>query len=240
MKSCFPFPSNRSKERTVAVDSGDGVSLGETVGVVGGVKSSTTSSGTSALIHTGLHDGGGNGQTVHVRADVVDGLVDGKVHETETLRTVSGVLQRQFSQALTLVWTEDTEKTLAFSGDREQLRFIGPAPQHHGSTGLFEYTLAVEADADSARLVLYFQLHDPDINGFQPQLGDRQRVPLVDELKSAGFAYYGSPVADDPPQWYSQWSSDAEAFPQLVQARIDTGRGPWPELMLTLPTVPAK
>ena len=160
--------------------------------------------------------------------------------ETETLRTVSGLLQRQFSQVLTLVWTEDKENTLAFSGDRERLRFIGPAPQHHGSTGLFEYTLVVEADGDSARLVLYFQLHDPDINGFQPQLGDRQRVPLVDELKSAGFAYYGSPVADDPPQWYTQWSSDAEAFPQLVQARIDTGRGPWPELMLTLPTVPEK
>ena len=160
--------------------------------------------------------------------------------ETETLRAVAGVLQRQFNQVLALVWTEDKEKTLAFVGNRERMRFIGPSPQHHGATGLFEYTLAVESDNDGSRLVLYFQLHDPDIDGFQPQLGDRQRVLLVDDVKAAGFAYFGAPVADDPPQWYTQWNSDAEAFPQLVQARIDTARGPWPELMLVLPTEPAQ
>lgn len=161
-----------------------------------------------------------------------------RANETETLRTVSGVLQRQFKQVLPLTWTEDAEKTIAFSGTREQVRFIAPAPQHHGSTGLFEYTLVVEPYESNARLVLYYRLHDPDSTGFQPGSSDRQKVLLVDELNTASFGYYGSPVVGDPPQWHTQWNTDAEAFPQLVRARLvaNTGQRPWPELVLALHT----
>lgn len=160
--------------------------------------------------------------------------------ENETMRAVSGVLQRQFEQFLPMVWTADKEKTLAFNGDSRQIRFIGPAPLHRGATGLFEYTLEVETDNDGTRLVLYYQLHDPDIDDFRPQLDDRQRVLLVDELNDADFSYFGSPVENDPPQWYSQWAGDAEAFPKLVRARIEAVNGPWPDLVMTLPTEPAQ
>jgi general secretion pathway protein J len=160
--------------------------------------------------------------------------------ETETLRTVSGVLQRQFGQVLPLTWTEGTQRTIAFSGAREKLRFIAPAPLHQGSTGLFEYTLVVEADADSSQLVLYYRLHDPDTSEFQPEGSDRQRVLLVEDMTTASFDYYGSPISGDPPQWQSQWNSDAEEFPQLVRARLATDAGPWPELVLALHTVTAK
>jgi len=156
--------------------------------------------------------------------------------ETETLRTVAGVLQRQFKQALPLSWTEDTKTTLAFSGDHEQLRFIAPSPQHHGATGLFEYTLMVEQDDNINRLVLYYRLHDPDSNGFEPDSSERQRVLLVDEIKSARFSYFGAPVDDDPPAWHSHWNNDAEAFPQQVSVQLEAKQGqqPWPELFLTL------
>ena len=156
--------------------------------------------------------------------------------ENETLRTVAEVLQRQLKQALPLSWTEDTETTIAFSGDYEQLRFIAPSPQHHGATGLFEYTLMVEQDDNINRLVLYYRLHDPDSNGFEPDSSERQRVLLVDEIKSARFSYFGAPVADDPPAWHSHWNSDAEAFPQQVSIQLEAiqGQQPWPELFLTL------
>lgn len=161
-----------------------------------------------------------------------------RASDTETLRTVAGVLQRQFEQVLPLTWTEDAQKTLAFSGTREQIQFIAPAPQHHGSTGLFEYTLVLEPLADSAQLVLYYLLHDPDSTGFHTISSDRQRVLLVDELHTADFSYYGSPDAVDPPKWYSQWNNDAKAFPQLVRVRLvaESGKRPWPELVLALHT----
>ena len=158
--------------------------------------------------------------------------------KTETLRTVAGVLQRQFNQALTLTWTEGAETTIAFSGSREQVRFIAPAPQHHGSTGLFEYTLVLEPLEDGAQLVLYYLLHDPDSTGLQAGGSDRERVLLVEDLKTASFSYYGSPVANDPPLWHSQWNNDAETFPRLVRVRLVTyeGQRPWPELVLALHT----
>ena len=161
-----------------------------------------------------------------------------RASETETLRTVTGLLQRQFNQILPLTWTEDSQTYLAFSGTREQVRFIAPAPQHQGATGLFEFTLVVEPQASGARLVLYYRLHDPDSTGFQPDGSDRQRVLLVDGLKTATFAYYGSPVAEDPPQWHSQWRVDAETFPQLVHARLvaKAEQRQWPELYLALHT----
>jgi general secretion pathway protein J len=157
--------------------------------------------------------------------------------DTETLRTVSGVLQRQFKQVLPLSWTEDAETTIAFSGNRQQLSFIAPAPQHHGSTGLFEYTLVVEPYQNNVQLVLYYLVHDPDSTGFQTGSSDRQRVLLVDELNTASFSYYGSPVDGNPPQWHAYWNNDAEAFPRLVRARLvsNEGQRPWPELVLALP-----
>lgn len=161
-----------------------------------------------------------------------------RTSETETLRTVAGVLQRQFKQILPVTWTEDAQTTIAFSGAREQVLFIAPAPQHHGSTGLFEFTLVLEPLADIAQLVLYYRLHDPDSIGFQTGDSDRQRVLLVEELNSASFSYYGSPVDGDPPQWHTHWNNDAEAFPLLVRVRlvVNEGQRPWPELVLALHT----
>ena len=161
-----------------------------------------------------------------------------KATATEDQRTVKELLRRQFSQILPLSRKLDGKERIAFEGDARRVRFIAPAPQHHGSTGLFEYTLVLEPLADSARLVLYYLLHDPDSTGLQEGGSDRQRVLLVEELKTASFSYYGSPVVGEPPQWHSQWNNDAETFPQLVRVGLTSKQGqrPWPELVLALHT----
>jgi len=161
-----------------------------------------------------------------------------RANETETLRTVARVLQSQFRQALPLSWTIDAEKKIAFTGTPEQIRFIAPAPQHDGSTGLFEYTLVVEPHDEHVSLVLFYRLHDPDIDGFQALGDDSQRVLLVETLASAAFAYYGSPTSKDVPRWHSQWNSDAESFPRQVQVRLaaQNEQRQWPDLFLSLPT----
>lgn len=162
--------------------------------------------------------------------------------KTENLRTVSGVLQRLFSQILPLSWSENTETTLAFNGEQQHLRFIGPAPQHHGATGLFEYSLSLEQHQNSNRLMLYYRLHNPDINGFAVEGSDREEVVLVEELKSASFSYFGSPIAKDPAQWHTHWNSDAETFPMLVHVQIvsQARQDQWPDLLLTLHSVQDK
>lgn len=158
---------------------------------------------------------------------------------TETMRTVTDLLQRQFRQALPLKWSEKTETTIAFDGTHNRVRFIAPAPQHQGATGLFEYTLDVEPHTDAARLVLYYRLHDPDSTGFQPAGSDAQRVLLVSELETAAFAYYGSSVKGEAPRWHSEWHQDAKTFPQMVRLRLvaHDAQAQWPELFLPLHAV---
>lgn len=158
--------------------------------------------------------------------------------KTETLRSVTGALQRLFNQTLPISWTNNTETTIAFGGNHEQLRFIAPAPLHYGATGLFEYTLAVELDADNKRLMLYYRLHNPDSPGFEANDVDRQEVMLVNELNTVNLRYYGSPIAKDPPQWHMLWTSKAETFPLLVHIQIVplSQRESWPDLFLTLHT----
>lgn len=156
--------------------------------------------------------------------------------KTENLRTVTGAMQRLFAQLMPLSWEENSETTIAFAGDIEKLSFIAPAPQHHGATGLFEYTLALEPDASDNRLMLYYRLHDPDNMGFSAIDDDRQEVLLVDKLSSASFSYYGSQIADEPAEWHTYWDSDAETFPHMVQVKLvaNNERDQWPDLFLTL------
>ena len=158
---------------------------------------------------------------------------------TETVRTVSGLLQRQFRQALPLQWTVDAETTIAFDGSYDRVRFIAPAPQHEGATGLFEFTLGVEPQTDGVRLVLRYRLHDPDISGFQPAGSDAQRVLLVEELRTAALDYYGSPADDDKPRWHTEWAPDAKNFPRLVRLQLDADDpgAQWPDLFLPVHAV---
>jgi len=164
-----------------------------------------------------------------------------RADETDTLRTVADLLQRQFNQLLPVTWTRESRTYLAFSGMHDRVRFIAPAPQHRGATGLFEFTLTAKTHSNSTRLVLEYRLHDPDTDGFQPDGTDRQRVLLIDGIRMATFAYYGSRIAGDPPQWHSDWSSDTEAFPQLVRVSLiaKPGQRQWPELLLVLRARPS-
>ena len=158
--------------------------------------------------------------------------------KTETLRSVSGALQRLFNQTLPISWRNNAKTTIAFDANHEQLRFIAPAPLHHGATGLFEYTLAVESDAVNKRLMLYYRLHNPDSPGFEASDADRQEIMLIDKLDAVNLRYYGSPIAKKDPQWNLLWTNKAETFPQLVHIQIVplSQREAWPDLFLTLHT----
>lgn len=157
--------------------------------------------------------------------------------EAEQLRTTADLLRRQFNQLLPLHWIVDTERRIAFKGDRTRVQFIAPAPQHHGATGLFEFTFSAEADEDDIRLILNYTLHDPD----QTQLGppdSGRRVRLVERLKSVELEYYGTSTGDESPAWHPQWSSEEESYPELVRLRMEreSGMPQWPELILSLRT----
>jgi general secretion pathway protein J len=156
--------------------------------------------------------------------------------ETETLRTVANLLQRQLGQLVPVTWKVDTENHIAFAGARDQLRFIAPAPAHRRAGGLFEYALVLEPRREGFDLVLHYRQHDPGGEVFSQTMDSGLRMTLVEGLQSGEFAYYGAPDRDTPRRWQAQWSSGAGAIPQLVRARLlpAAEREPWPDLLLAL------
>jgi hypothetical protein len=160
-------------------------------------------------------------------------------NNTEQLRMVADLLRRQFAQILSLTWAENAEPRIAFHGAPDLVQFVAPAPQHHGATGLFEFTVAVEPFASGTRLTMYYRVIDPDHDGLLPPR-DGERVVLADQLRHATISYYGATSADDRPTWHRDWGSDAEQFPQLVRIELesDDERRQWPPLNLALGTGP--
>ena len=157
--------------------------------------------------------------------------------ESEQLRTTVTLLRRQLNQILPMVWSVDNERRIAFNGDRTRVQFIAPAPQHHGATGLFEFTLSVEPHEDDTRLVLNYTLFNPDHTGLGPPASGR-RVLLAERLTSVELDYFGVMNGDDAPAWHAQWDTEAQTYPELVRLRVarESGLPQWPELLLSLRT----
>lgn len=154
---------------------------------------------------------------------------------TEELRMVSDFLRRQFNQILTLGWSIDGEKRIAFRGDSGRVQFIAPAPHRRGGGGLLEYSLAAEPHGSGRRLVLSYRLFDPGASGLS-QGQDGQRLTLAEGLRSVSLRYYGSPDNERPPAWHQHWNDDATGFPRLVHVQVtgDSATESWPDLYLAL------
>jgi general secretion pathway protein J len=157
--------------------------------------------------------------------------------ESEQLRSTGDLLRRQFNQITPMVWNTDNEPRIAFNGDRTRVQFIAPAPQHHGATGLFEFTLSAENGADGVHLVLNYTLFNPDHTSLGPPDSGR-RVLLAESLKSVELEYYGSRKTDEAPAWHMQWDAGQTMYPELVRLRVERESGAlqWPELLLSLRT----
>ena len=67
-----------------------------------------------------------------------------RANETEQIRTSADFLRRQFAQLVPIVHDIDADAEISFSGDREQMRFIAPAPGSDRHAGLYVYTLTLE------------------------------------------------------------------------------------------------
>lgn len=157
--------------------------------------------------------------------------------ESEQLRTTVTLLRRQLNQILPMVWSVDSERRIAFNGDRTRVQFIAPAPQQHGATGLFEFTLSAETHEDDTRLVLNYTLFNPDHTGLAPSDNGR-KVLLAERLKSVELDYYGVMEGNDEPAWHAHWNSETQLYPELVRLRVtrESGLPQWPELLLPLRT----
>ena len=143
-------------------------------------------------------------------------------------------IRRTLEQTYPLNWRVDNEDQLAFAGEAESLRIVGPVPIHDGAAS--NYLIAFElADGDGGRdLVMRWQMPDPREPGFAP-LEDATPKVLVKAVKGVEFAYFGSESDADEPTWHDQWVHQ-KALPELIRLQLTMENGEtWPDIVVATP-----
>jgi general secretion pathway protein J len=151
------------------------------------------------------------------------------------LRLAGSFIRRHTTQAFPLAISESRAWRLWFDGESQGLVFVTAMPTYLGQGGMYEMTLKVEEQDDSASLVVSRRLLHPDAEPGKPGVDDLVR-PLLENLESAQFAYFGTTGEDGEESWHTSWQG-RQRLPRLVRLRIHSKlMGDWPEMIFRLPT----
>jgi general secretion pathway protein J len=151
------------------------------------------------------------------------------------LRLAGSFIRRHAAQAFPLAISEGNAWRVWFHGAPERLVFITAMPAYLGQGGMYEMTLELDEREDSTALMVSRRLLHPDSEPGRPGVEDQAR-PLIEDLISARFAFYGAPAQDIAKGWYDRWDVD-QRLPSLVRLRLQSKTaGDWPELVIRLPT----
>jgi general secretion pathway protein J len=130
-------------------------------------------------------------------------------------------LQRHLEQAQPLVTKDDEgEARIRFHGDARSMQFVSPLPAPLGRGGLHLFTVELEDEGGTKRLMLSHQL-------YQDRGWDRLSAPaapktvLADQLSDARFDYFGTA---DGAAWRERWT-EHEHLPLLIRLQFIADRG---------------
>lgn len=147
----------------------------------------------------------------------------------DELRVVQQLLRSEIEQAYPFYVNADpVHPTIDFSGGPSEIDFLAPTQQALSSPGRSRIVFA--AQRDGSQVVLAMRA--------RPELAAGNAAgwsePLLRNLASVRFSYFG---ADDPrgtPTWRASWSN-AKTLPRLVRVDVQFARGDgrvWPELVV--------
>ncbi len=145
-------------------------------------------------------------------------------------------IRRTLEQTYPLTWRVDNEDQLAFAGERESLRMVGPLPMHEGAAGNFLIALDL-GPGESGRgtdLVMRWQLPDARESGFDALEEAKPKV-LAKAVKELNFSYFGAESETDEPTWHDQWVHQ-KTLPELVRMRVTLENDQtWPDIVVATP-----
>ncbi len=140
-------------------------------------------------------------------------------------------IRRTLERTCPLHWRKDNEDLLAFAGEAESLRFVGPLAKNEGMPA--NHLIAFELAAGDAGhdLVMRWQWPDPREPGFGPADAATPKV-LIKAVKEATFAYFGAESDSDEPAWHDRWLA-RKAPPDLIRLQITLENGEaWPDIIV--------
>jgi general secretion pathway protein J len=115
--------------------------------------------------------------------------------------------------------------TTGSAGQPDRLTFIGDLPTGLGTTNRANITIELR----DRRLVLLWTPHRHELSTAPPP--EPIETELVSGVEHLDFAYWGSPSANQPAGWQTQW--DSFNVPELIRVRLRFAKGDrrhWPDL----------
>ncbi len=151
------------------------------------------------------------------------------------LRLAGSFIRRHAAQAFPLAISRNNAWRLWFEGDTKRVVFVTAMPAYLGEGGMYEMTLSVEEHDDASVLMVSRRLLHPDAESGQPGVDDQPR-PLIGDLVSARFDFFGAASPDSEPSWQRRWEAK-QRLPNLVRLRLSSKlAGEWPDIIVRLPT----
>lgn len=139
-------------------------------------------------------------------------------------------IRRTLEQMYPLRWRVEDEERLAFAGETESLRFVGPVPMHGGA--LVNQVLVLDlADGETGRnLVMRWRIPDPREPGFEAAETGEPKV-LIKGIERLTFSYYGTESDAEEPTWHERWV-EQKTPPELIRLQLVMENGePWPDIV---------
>ena len=143
-------------------------------------------------------------------------------------------IRRTLEQTYPQFWRVDNEEQLAFAGESESLRIVGPLPMHEGAAGNYLIALELADDGGGRDLVMRWQMPDSREPGFE-SLEEAKPKVLVKAIRELTFSYFGTENETDEPTWHDQWLNQ-KAPPELIRLKLTLENGEaWPDIVAATP-----
>jgi general secretion pathway protein J len=143
-------------------------------------------------------------------------------------------IRRTLEQTYPMRWRVDNEDQLAFAGEGDSLRFVGPVAIHDGSASNFLIALDLVEGDGGHDLVMRWKVPDASAPGFGALEAAKPKI-LVKAIREMTFSYFGAENDTDEPTWHDQWLHQ-KAPPQLIRVQFIMESGEtWPEIVAATP-----
>ncbi|HSS29036.1 MAG TPA: prepilin-type N-terminal cleavage/methylation domain-containing protein [Usitatibacter sp.] len=143
---------------------------------------------------------------------------------TADRRIGENFLRRELTQLFPMRFKDPMTLKFAFSGEREQLRFVSSRPAGVTQGGLSLVGIDVEeGDGRTRNLVMRRAMPDDAAKDFGP-LDAAKPTVLLEGIDAVAFSYFGSENDFTDPQWYDTWTFDGH-IPALVRISMRAADG---------------
>jgi general secretion pathway protein J len=152
---------------------------------------------------------------------------------TAEIAAATGFLRSQLADAQPLEKDEGGgRKSVAFEGERDSLEFVVLPPAFLAQGGWHTLHLGVEREDGRDLLVVRWRVVRPDQE--TDAVSPPEASVLLGNVRTVEFAYFGTLVDGDQPEWHAQWRG-ANTLPQLVRFSVSFADGRQaPDLIVAL------